>query len=172
MESGLTRRGDYAVRAVLELARHHGRGRRKAREVSTVTDVPPRYLPQILGSLVQRGFLLATAGPEGGYELARPPDEITLLEVVEAIEGPFRAEVCVLRGGPCDWDRVCPVHVPWTAAERAFRKQLASWNFEELAAADAAIEGGQYPTPADAHSGSRLRSGIRNPLEPGRSQHA
>jgi len=163
VESGLARRGDYAVRAVLELARHHGQNRRKAREISAVTEVPPQYLPQILASLVRSGFLVATAGPVGGYELARPPGQITLLQVVEAIEGPFRSDVCVLRGGPCDWDRVCPVHIPWTAAERAFREQLASWTFEELAAADAAIEVGQYPIPADAHSGSRLRGGIRDP---------
>jgi len=110
----------------VELARHHGRSRRTAREISAVTEVPPQYLPQILASLVRSGFLVATAGQGGGYELARPPAQITLLEVVEAIEGPFRSNVCVLRGGPCDWDRVCPVHIPWTATERAFREQLGA----------------------------------------------
>lgn len=158
MGSAPSRRGDYAVRAVLDLTRHAGGGRRKAREIASATDVPPRYLTQILALLVRLGFLSATAGPQGGYRLARPPSEITLREVIEAADGPFRLEICVLRGGPCDPERPCPVHLPWTAAERAFLLELAACTFEALAAGDLPSEGGvAYGAPPDAHSGTCSR---------------
>jgi len=147
MQIALGRKGDYAVRAVLDLARHYGRGRRKSREISLAMDIPDRYLPQILASLVRQQLLLATAGPEGGYELARPPQEVSLLEVVEAAEGPLASGQCLLRGGPCDWEHACPLHHPWSRAQQALAQQLQRTNFEELAQADEAIEGGSIAAP-------------------------
>src|SRR5690606_33444564 len=96
----LGRKGDYTVRAVLNLARHYGAGRRKSREIAAEMDIPERYLPQILANLVRHGLLVAVAGPDGGYALARDPGDITLFEVVEVAEGPIALESCVLRGGP------------------------------------------------------------------------
>ena len=124
MQASLGRKGDYSVRAVLDLARHHG-DRRKAREIAGEMDIPLRYLTQILAMLVQHGLLDALAGPSGGYTLARPPEEITLLEVVEAAEGPIKLEQCVLRGGPCSWEESCPVHIPWAQAQNALAARLA-----------------------------------------------
>jgi Rrf2 family protein len=90
MQVALGRKGDYSVRAMLYLARHADDGRRKARVVATAMEIPHPYATQILANLVAEELLIATAGPDGGYELARPADEISLLEVVEAAEGPIR----------------------------------------------------------------------------------
>jgi len=147
MQIALGKRGDYAVRAVLELARYHGQGRRKAREIAPAMDIPERYLPQILATLVRHQLLIATAGPEGGYELARPPAEISLLEVVEAAEGPLAAEECLLRGGPCDWENACPLHHPWARAQQALADQLQRTDFQQLANTDADIETGRAAAP-------------------------
>lgn len=147
MQIALGRKGDYAVRAVLDLSRHYGRGRRKSREISHTMDIPVRFLPQILASLVRQDLLVATAGPEGGYELARSPEEVTLLEVVEAAEGPITTDECLLRGGPCDWEHVCPLHHPWARAQQALAQQLQRTTFAELAASDEAIEAGRLPAP-------------------------
>src|SRR3990172_10072995 len=68
MQIALGRKGDYAVRAVLELARHYGAGRRKAREIAAEMDIPHRYLQQILNTFVRSDLLTAAAGPDGGYE--------------------------------------------------------------------------------------------------------
>ena len=136
MKVALGRRGDYAVRAVLDLARHAGQGRRKAREIAQAMAVPERYLPEILGSLVRAGLVQATAGPNGGYALARSPADITLLEVVETAEGPLATGQCLLRGGPCDWEHACPLHEPWTRAQQALSNELQWTTYAELVDAD------------------------------------
>jgi Rrf2 family protein len=102
VDLALTRRGDYAVRAALCLARAGGEaGYVKIREVAATMALPASYTPQVLRLLAEAGLAEARAGRDGGYRLTRPPDEIALLEVVEAAEGAFRLERCILRGGPC-----------------------------------------------------------------------
>ena len=161
MRIELGRKGDYAVRAVLSVARHHGEGRRKARLIAAEMDLPPRYLRQILAEFVRSGVLLATAGPDGGYTLARPPEEVTLLEVIEQAEGPLRTDVCVLQGGPCDWGEVCPVHYVWSSAEQSLRHELDGVTLAQLAALDAEIESGQN-VPVEPHRVNSPRRGTRD----------
>ncbi len=166
MRVALGRKGDYAVRAVLDLARHHGRGRRKAREIASEMDIPARYLPQILASLVRGELLVAVAGPEGGYALARDPAAISLLDVVEVVEGPIALEECVLRGGPCDWTSACPLHATWGRAQAALQAELQASTFDQLAQLDQSIEAGAYePPPGPVHP-HRERRGIRSNDDP------
>lgn len=162
MEIALDRRGDYSVRAVLDLARHYGTGRRKAREIAVTMDIPVRYLPQLLAPLVRNATILATAGPEGGYALARDPASISVLEVIEAAEGPLESPRCVLRGGPCDWEETCPLHEPWTRARTALAAQLRGATFAELAAADEALERRPTRKRAPLHPETVVRRGIRD----------
>lgn len=161
MQAVLGRKGDYTVRAMIHLVRHAGDGRQKARVIAAVMDIPDRYASQILANLVSHDLIRATAGPDGGYELARPPEGISLLEVVEAAEGPIRLEQCVLRGGACDWDNVCPVHEAWSRAQQALIKELAETSFADLARIDRAISEGTYAIPADTppHPASTPRLG-------------
>ena len=151
MQVALGRKGDYALRAVLELARSYGTGRRKTREIATEMDIPGSYLPQILAELVRAGLLTAQAGPDGGYSLARPPAQITLLEVVEIAEGEVGLAQCVIRGGPCDWERACPVHEPWARAQAAVRRELGATTFADLVATDRAIREQHYLPPNAGH---------------------
>jgi Rrf2 family transcriptional regulator, iron-sulfur cluster assembly transcription factor len=117
MDLALTRRGDYAVRAALCLARRHDGGYVKIREVAATMALPASYTPQVLRLLAEGGLAEARAGRDGGYRLTRPPGQVALLEVVEAAEGGFRLERCILRGGPCHWEQACAVHAacwpPW-----------------------------------------------------------
>ena len=140
MQMTLGSKGDYSVRAVLDLARAHGRSRRKAREISHQMDIPPKYVPQVLGDLIRAGLVESVAGPEGGYSLARPPAEISLLDVVEAAEGPVRNTKCLMRGGPCHWDDACSVHAAWADAQEKMVTQLARTTFAQLARQDVAME--------------------------------
>ena len=148
MQATLGRKGDYSVRAVLDISNHNGL-RRKSREIAEEMEIPSRYLPQILANLVEHGILTAAAGPTGGYLLAKPADDLTLLDVVEAAEGPIRIDQCVLRGGPCDWDTSCPIHVPWTLALNALTEQLSKTTFAELTLQCAEIAAGTYVLPDD-----------------------
>ncbi|MEX1173116.1 MAG: Rrf2 family transcriptional regulator [Chloroflexota bacterium] len=138
MQVVLGSRGDYTVRAVLYLARHPGVRRR--REISQAMDIPDKFLPQILGALVRAGIAASTVGRRGGYEMARPAEEVSLREVVEVAEGPLRSDKCLLRGGPCYWAEKCALHDAWSVASDALSTRLAAITFADLARADWEIE--------------------------------
>lgn len=152
MNMTLSKRGDYVMRSAIALARAFESGSpRKIRQVVAETEVPQTFASQILADLVRAGLARSRAGRDGGYWLARPPTEISVLEVVEAAEGPLRAERCALGDGPCRWDGVCPLHETWTAATAQLSDLLARTSLAEVAARDAALEAGLYEAPADAH---------------------
>lgn len=161
MQISLERRGDYSVRALIDLSTHYGRGRRKAREIARVMDIPVRYLPQLLAPLIREGLVTAVAGPDGGYQLTRSPAEVTLLEVIEIAEGPLESPRCVLRGGPCDWDEGCPVHDRWTSARHAFAAELADTTFAELAEVDEQLQENTVRRDTPLHPEPVERRGIR-----------
>jgi len=146
MRMHLTSEADYAVRAVLDLAGHHPQ-MRTTRQITAAMDLPRNFLTQILATLVRHQLLHSTAGPAGGYTLARAPTEITLLEVIEIIEGPVAVDECVLGGGSCDWTQVCPLHQTWAEAKAGFTDRLTAATFEHLAQVDSAIRAGTYQPP-------------------------
>ena len=117
MRLELTKRADYAIRAVLALSRAADGERLSVRRIAADEQVPGRFLPQVMGDLVRAGLVEGTVGRSGGYRLAKPSAEISLLEVVEAVEGDSRRRVCVLRGGPCALAAVCDVHAVFAAAQ-------------------------------------------------------
>lgn len=163
MQIALGRKGDYSVRAVIDLARQYGNGRRKSREIARAMDIPERYLPQLLAPLVHAGLLVATAGPDGGYALAVPPTSISLLQVIELAEGPLESPECVFQGGPCDWEGICPAHDAWVGGRAVLAKHLDLTTFEDLANADAAIERGDIAKPrVSLHPITVARRGIRD----------
>ncbi len=162
MQVSLGRKGDYAMRILLDLARHFGQDRRKAREIAATMDVPQQYLAQVLAPFVRQGMVRAVAGREGGYELAVEPASLTLLDVVEIAEGPIESGECTLRGGPCDWSGPCPLHETWVLARRQLSEVLASVTFAQLAANDAILEAAGSETTAHATPPSNRR-GVRKP---------
>ena len=161
MEMTLSKRGDYVVRAALCLARaYDSREHRKIREVVAEMDVPQTYASQILAALVHANLAVSKAGRDGGYRLVRDPGSITLLDIVEAGEGPLRAERCALGDGPCRWNAVCPLHETWGAATSALRETLAQTSLAALVARDKELEAGDYPTPLDSHRPGTLTLAI------------
>lgn len=162
MQLNLKRKGDYAVRAMISVGRHYGTGLRQARQISTEMNIPYKTLTLILAGLVSEGLLVAAHGPHGGYRLARHPSEISLLDIVEAAEGPATLDHCVLRDGPRDWEETCPVHDTWARTQEVLTRELASTSLEEMAAIDAAIEAGSYRSEAPPHTRSTDRHGTRN----------
>jgi Rrf2 family protein len=161
MEMTLSKRGDYVVRAALCLARAYDSGEhRKIREVVAEMDVPQTYASQILAALVHANLAVSKAGRGGGYRLVRDPRAITLLDIVEAGEGPLRAERCALGVGPCRWDAVCPLHETWGAATSALRETLAQTSLAALVTRDRELEAGDYPVPFDSHRPGTLTFAI------------
>ena len=132
MRLELTRRGDYAVRAMLTLARP-GAGQMTAAALAEATAIPSSYVPQVMGDLVRAGLVANRRGRTGGYALAAPPAEITLLAVVEAVEGNGRRRTCVLRGGACRRDGACDVHDVFYRAQEAAFGTLAAVSLADVA---------------------------------------
>ena len=97
----------------------------------------------MLRLLADAGLAEARAGRDGGYRLTRPPGQVPLLAVVEAAEGGFTLERCILRGGPCHREQACAVHAAWSAAVQACRDSLRRTTLADLAAADARLEAGR-----------------------------
>lgn len=147
MRLELTKRGDYAVRAMLALARSPGGTRLSVRRIAEEMEIPVRFLPQVMGDLVAAGLVEATTGRSGGYRLVRPADEITILDVVEAAEGDSRRRSCVLRAGPCDVDGRCDVHDVFIAAQDAMLATLATARL-----ADLPVRRGGHLTDEDPHT--------------------
>jgi Rrf2 family iron-sulfur cluster assembly transcriptional regulator len=129
----LTKRGDYAIRAMLGLARA-GKGQRlSAHRIAEEQGIPRHILPRIMSDLVRAGLVVSSAGRSGGYELTLERSTISILAVIEAIEGDGRRTTCILRGGPCGRDGVCDVHSVFFAAQEALLSTLADTTLEELA---------------------------------------
>jgi Rrf2 family transcriptional regulator, iron-sulfur cluster assembly transcription factor len=122
MRLDLTMRADYAIRAMLALTRAGEivSSRRIAEEMK----IPPRFLPQIMGDLTRAGLVQAHPGRSGGYALAEDPAGVTLLAVIEAVEGDPHRQICVMRGTPCGEDGECGVHDIFFAAETALLERL------------------------------------------------
>lgn len=162
MQLKLKRKGDYSVRAMIAVARHHGDGLLQARQIASEMQIPYKSLTQILAHLVAEGLLVAKHGPLGGYGLARLPTEITLLDVVQAAEGPATFAYCVLRGGPCDWEQMCPIHDNWSRAQASLAQELASASLADLARIDAAIQAGEHRPETPPHPQRTQRHGERS----------
>jgi Rrf2 family protein len=112
---------------------------------------PGEILVFIARELTRAHLVMSSPAPTGGYALARPADEISVLEIVEALEGPLTPSECVLHGGPCHWEDVCPMHLVWSGALQALTSRLASGSLATVAAADRALAKRQFDIPDDAH---------------------
>ena len=126
MRIELTKRGDYAVRAMVALAAAPPDTLLSVRRIADEMAIPVRFLPQVMADLVRGELVTSTTGRSGGYRLARPASAISLLDVVEAVEGDSRRRTCVLRGGSCGLDGQCDVHAPFFEAQDAMSSRLAA----------------------------------------------
>ncbi len=152
MRPELTKRADYAIRAMLALARVKGRDPLSARRIAEEMDIPARFLPQVMGDLSRADLVRAEPGRNGGYRLHRPAGRISLLDVIEAVEGDSRRRTCVLRGAPCGTSGECDVHQVFFAAQDALLAVFSGASLASLVAgSDSASAGprvGAGPGPA------------------------
>jgi len=128
----LTIDGEYAVRAILHLSSQPMGQVTLVNEIAEAQDVPKSYLSKIMQHLVKSGLVKSRRGARGGFILAKPADQITLRETIEAIEGPIHLNVCLIKKGECPRDEVCPVHPIWRDAQNKLFEILDSKNMAEL----------------------------------------
>jgi len=133
MRLTLTRRGDYAIRAMLALADPTAGPWLSAGRISQTMSIPERFLPRVLRELARAGLIEARTGRTGGYRLARSGTDITVFDVIVAIEPEDDARRCVLRGIPCDPGTRCAVHDTFTEARVALQHRLAETTLADIA---------------------------------------
>lgn len=128
----ITRQADYAVRAVLYLARLGTTERAATSTVAEEQRIPPSFLAKIISQLSIAGLLHTSRGARGGVTLARDAKDITLLEVIEAIDGPIQLNECVGEDAECTFDGECPLRSVWCDAQEMLVKRLKGTNFHQL----------------------------------------
>jgi Rrf2 family protein len=128
----ITRQADYAVRAVLYLARLEPNQRAATSQVAQEQHIPPSFLAKIISQLSIAGLLHTSRGARGGVTLAREPKAITLLEVIEAIDGPIMLNECVSENSICTFDDDCPLRPVWCEAQEELVNRLKSTDFQQL----------------------------------------
>ena len=144
----ISRTTDYAVRAVLHLAARAGQSRVTAGQIAREQGIPRTYVPKVLQSLARAGIVACSAGRGGGVRLCRAPESLSVLEIVQAMEGPVRLNRCLLRPGECPRDRACPVHRMWARAQNDLLKTLGETTIARLLRPGGRTHAGKRKTPS------------------------
>ena len=128
----ITRQADYAVRAVYHLSKLGPEQRAATSQIAQEQQIPPSFLAKIVSQLSVAGLLQTSRGARGGVSLARSPEEISLLEVVEAIDGPIRLNECAHSDGMCAFTDDCPLVPIWQDAQRDLVERLGNAKFSDF----------------------------------------
>lgn len=124
---------EYAIRALTVLAQNPPGRRVLLSEIVEAQDLPSPFLGKVLPDLVKAGLLRSARGPNGGYTLAYPPEEITLLDVKEAVDGTADLERCAVGLDPCSDVTPCPLHDTFKPLRKAIRSFLQETTLRDLA---------------------------------------
>jgi Rrf2 family protein len=125
----ITRQADYAMRAVLHLAKLGMERRAATSQIAEDEHIPPSFLAKIVSQLSVAGLLHTSRGARGGVSLARSPEKISLLEVIEAIDGPILLNECVLDSALCVFGDSCPIHPVFCEAQSELVDRLQRTTF-------------------------------------------
>jgi Rrf2 family protein len=130
----ITRQADYAVRAMLFLAKLEPNQRAATSQIAAVQKIPPSFLAKIISQLSIAGLIHTSRGARGGVLLSKPASAISLLEVVEAIDGPISLNECTLSPNICEFSDDCPMHKIWCETQDELVKKLRKTTFRTLTA--------------------------------------
>ena len=131
----LTSKSEYGLIAMIDIAASSHDRPVSVREISERRNIPRKFLEQIFHSLRQAGLVTSRRGPHGGFTLSRDAKDIDVLQVVEAVEGPLHATVCVAANGKvpgCEMHCVCAAASVWSRATDAMRNEFESVTLASL----------------------------------------
>lgn len=129
----LTRAADYAVRVMIQLATLPVGTRVQRNRLAEATGVPESFMSKVLQGLVRARLIASRRGIDGGFELAVAAETTSLLDVIEAIEGPIQLNFCLGSGHNCERQNYCAAHFVWAEAQAAMTNVLGRANIAELA---------------------------------------
>ena len=116
---------EFAVRGAIVLAQEYGRGPVTLDTICARRDLPKQYLVKIFASLARVGLITPIRGKKGGYLLGRSPEDITILQIIEAVEGRIALNYCQQDPSQCD-ELTCPIRPVWTDLQKVLRGRLKS----------------------------------------------
>jgi Rrf2 family protein len=125
----ITRQADYAMRAVAYLANLEPQERAATSQIAEEQQIPPSFLAKIVSQLSVAGLLQTSRGARGGVSLARSPEEISFLEVVEAIDGPILLNECVIDHSSCSFGESCALRPVFCDAQADLVNRLENTSF-------------------------------------------
>jgi Rrf2 family protein len=137
----------HALRALVHLAANEQEEATLGRDLAEKIGVPTHYLAKVLATLARTGLLAASRGARGGYRLARRPEAIALIEVVEPFEGKRVRPGCLLRpDAPCSDEVACTAHTAWSEVKATYLRFLETTTLADIRGA--AVQGGAGPGTA------------------------
>lgn len=125
----ITRQADYALRAMIYLSKIEPNQRAATSRIAELQHIPPSFLAKIISQLSIAGLIHTSRGARGGVSLARPPENISVLEVVEAIDGPIALNECSHANGNCPFGDDCPLRDLWCETQAELVDKLRKTTF-------------------------------------------
>jgi Rrf2 family iron-sulfur cluster assembly transcriptional regulator len=129
-----TKTGEYAIRAVLFLARQPKDNLIMSAEIAKHEEIPTHYLAKILQRMVKYGYVDSFKGRGGGFKITEMARKSSILDIVERVEGPVINERCVTGLKQCSEENPCPLHLEWAQVRERIHKLISSKSVEEVAA--------------------------------------
>ena len=124
---------DYGVRALVELALHHGEGHLHTADIARNQGIPEAYLDQLMTTLHKFGFVVSRRGPQGGHRLAMEPRDINLHMVMKTLDGSLSPLDCLINPTECVFSESCAQQEVWKSVEGAVEEVLRNINLSDLA---------------------------------------
>jgi Rrf2 family protein len=147
----LTRAADYGVRVMVHLASKDEKERSLLSALAEATDAPESFLSKVLQALTRAQLISSQRGKSGGFSILPRGRAASMLQVIEAIDGPICLNVCLVSGMQCERSLWCPAHPVWARAQQAMLRVLADASIAELASR-AASQGPAFKNhSSDAH---------------------
>jgi Rrf2 family transcriptional regulator, cysteine metabolism repressor len=127
----LSTRGKYGLYAMHYLAQHQNDGLQSLSQIASV-GIPKQYLEQLLGSLRRNGLIRSERGANGGYQLAKSPAEVTVLDIIDAMEGPLALSDCLSSDTQCARAGQCRVRLVWERLTDSINRELAGVTLKDM----------------------------------------
>ncbi|MBW7889191.1 MAG: Rrf2 family transcriptional regulator [Bacteroidetes bacterium] len=128
------KQSEYALQAVIYLAKKPPQELVAAKDISSKLNIPYHFISKTLQLLVNKGFLTSMKGPFGGFSLARSAKEITVMDIIEAIDGREFIDTCVMGFPDCGGENPCPAHEMWSKIKEKIQADLLSKSLYDMAA--------------------------------------
>lgn len=128
----ISQAAESAVRALLYMAALPAGQVAKKQDICRAQEITPAFFIKIMQPLLAAGLVESYRGVAGGFSLKKPPEKISLWDIVSAVEGPIYLNKCMIRKGYCSRDEVCPVHTVWYDAKAAVYRILSDATLDKL----------------------------------------